>query len=129
MKKTLICIVMIIMIASCDKNEGEGGLATIRGRVLVKEYNSTFTVLQDTYYAQDEDVFIIYGDEKSVSDRVRTTYDGWFEFRFLRPGRYEVYCYSKDSTLQTLAEIPVIREVQINGRKEVVEVEEMVVLK
>lgn len=119
----------LLIISGCSKVEGVGGLATIRGRVLVKEYNSTFTVLQDTYYAQDEEVFIIYGDEKSVGDRVRTRYDGWFEFPYLRTGHYQVYAYSKDSTLQTLAEIPVIREVEINGRKDLIEVEEMVILK
>lgn len=119
----------LLLTAGCEKPEGEGGLATIRGRVLVKDYDKTYTILEDTYYAQDEDVFIIYGDEKSVGDRVRTTYDGWFEFPWLRPGTYQVYAYSKDSTLQTLAKIPVIREVEITDRKQIVEVEEIVIFK
>lgn len=129
--KMMVIVVILIglTVLSCAKTEGEGGLATIRGRILVKEYNSTFTILQDTYYAQDQDVFIIYGDAKMVSDRARTTYDGWFEFRNLRPGSYQVYCYSKDSTLQTLAKIPVISNVLITGKKEVVELEEMVIFK
>lgn len=117
------------LVMGCSKVEGEGGLATIRGRVLVKEYNSTFTLLQDTYYAQDEDVFIIYGNNKVVGDRVRTTYDGWYEFTYLNPGVYQVYCYSKDSTLQTLAKIPVIRDVLITGRKDIIELDEMVIFK
>lgn len=120
---------LLVFPMACAKTEGEGGLATIRGRVLVKEYNSTFTVLQEEYYVGDEDVFIIYGDGKRVDDRERTTFDGWFEFRYLRPGNYTVYAYSKDSTLQTNAKIPVIREVTINGRKDVVEVEELVIFK
>jgi hypothetical protein len=53
----LLAALMIIPVA-CAKTEGEGGLATIRGRVLVKEYNSTFTVLLEEYYGYDEDVFI-----------------------------------------------------------------------
>ncbi len=124
---TAIITLAVILLVGCEKPEGEGGLATIRGRVLVKDYNSTFTQLLDTYYAQDEEVYIIYGEDKAVGDRVRTSYDGWFEFAFLRPGKYKVYAYSKDSTLQTLAKIPVIRDVVITTRKEVVETEEIVV--
>jgi hypothetical protein len=128
-KRLIISLLVVMLFASCSKNEGSGGTATIRGRVLVKEYNSTFTILKDTYYGQDEDVFIIYGDEKVVGERVRTTYDGYYEFRWLRPGSYQVYCYSKDSTLQTLAKIPVIRDVMIDDKKDVVEVEEMIIFK
>jgi hypothetical protein len=124
----LLAALMIIPVA-CAKTEGEGGLATIRGRVLVKEYNSTFTVLLEEYYGYDEDVFITFGDGKKVDGRERTTYDGWFEFRYLRPGNYKVYAYSKDSSLQTGAKIPVIREVTITGRKEMVELEELVIFK
>jgi hypothetical protein len=130
--QSLIIVVLLttsLLVLSCAKSEGEGGLATIRGRVLVKEYNGTFTILKDTYYAQDEDVFIIYGDAKMVSDRARTTYDGWFEFRNLRPGSYQVYCYSNDSTLQTLAKIPVISHVLITGKKELIMLDEMVIFK
>ncbi|HRZ42085.1 MAG TPA: hypothetical protein P5228_05210 [Bacteroidales bacterium] len=129
--RNLTAIVLILatltIVPGCEKPEGEGGLATIRGRVLVKHYNSSFNILEETYYAQDEDVFIIYGDEKSVGDRVRTTYDGWFEFPWLRPGKYMVYAYSKDSTLQTQAKIPVIREVEITDTKQQVEVPEIVI--
>jgi len=125
----IVMALWVILAGSCAKTEGEGGLATIRGRVLVKEYNSTFTVLQEEYYGPDEDVYIIYGDGKKVADREHTTYDGWFEFRYLRPGNYTVYAYSKDSTMQTNAKIPVIREVQITGRKEVVFLDELVIFK
>lgn len=124
--KLLISAFLVFSMA-CTKTEGEGGLATIKGRVLVKEYNATFTLLEDTYYAQDEDVFILYGDEQSIGDRVKTSYDGWFEFNYLRPGNYQVYCYSKDSSLQTMAKIPIVRDVLITGRKEVVEVDEMII--
>jgi len=130
-KAVVLCLFAPLMVLSfsCAKTEGEGGLATIRGRVLVKEYNSTFTVLQEEYYGYDEDVFIIFGDGKKVDGRERTTYDGWFEFRYLRPGNYRVYAYSKDSTLQTGAKIPVILEVTITGRKEVVELDELIIFK
>jgi hypothetical protein len=124
---TFLFATCIMLLAGCEKSEGVGGLATIRGRVLVKDYNNTFTVLQDTYYAQDEEVYIIYGDEKTVGDRVNTTYDGYFEFTYLRPGDYTVYVYSKDSTLQTLAKVPVIQKVEIASRKELVELGDMII--
>ena len=120
-------ISLAIIVTSCAKEEGVGGLASIRGRIFVKEYNSTFTVLKDSYYAQDESVYIVYGDDVSYADKVNTNYDGWFEFQYLRPGKYKVYCYSKDSTLQTLAKIPIIEEVEITARKQSILLDEMVI--
>jgi len=75
------------------------------------------------YPAPDEDVFIIYDGDRSYSQRIRTNYDGVYEFKYLRPGDYTIYAYSKDSTLTLPQEIyPVIREVTIDKNKQSVEV-------
>jgi hypothetical protein len=50
-----------------------------------------------TYPAADEDVYIQYGDHVSPDDKVQTNYDGEFEFLYLRPGKYTVYVFSKDT--------------------------------
>jgi len=99
------------------------------GKVLVRQYNASFTILQEEYYAQDEDVYIIYGDDITFGDRTRTCYDGTYEFKYLRPGTYTIYAYSKDSTFQTNSMIPVIREMTISKNHEVVEVPEIIILK
>lgn len=131
MKKTYfivsICLTLLLSVSSCKKEAGSGGTSSIYGKVFAKNYNSTFTVLQEQYYAQDVDVYIIYGDDKSYSDRVRTSYDGTYEFKYLRKGIYHIYAYSIDSTLQTNAFIPVIRDVEITKNQQENEASEIVI--
>jgi hypothetical protein len=129
MKKAIIVAILLpflfISLQSCKKEAGSGGSSSIYGKVKVKDYNDTFTTLLEEYYAQDVDVFIVYGDDKSYSDHNRTGYDGTYEFKYLRPGDYKIYVYSKDSSLQTNAMIPIIKEVTISKNKEEVEVPEI----
>jgi len=122
-------VILSFMMASCKKEPGSGGTSSIYGKVYAKDYNSTFTVFLEGYYAQDEDVYIIYGDDKSFSDRVRTNYDGTFEFKYLRKGTYHIYTYSKDSTLQTNAMIPVITDVEITKNNQDIPTNDLVIFK
>ena len=118
----------VFLMTACKKDAGSGGSSSISGKVYVKDYNSTFTVLQDEYFGQEIDVYILYGDEKSVGDRVRTSYDGTFEFKYLRKGIYHVFAYSKDSTLQTNAMIPIIKDIEITKNGEIIETPQITVL-
>ncbi len=122
----LLMLILVFHI-SCKKEAGEGGKSSIYGKVFVKEYNSTFTVLKEEYYGPDIWVYIIYGDNKDYNDRIKTSYDGTYEFKYLRPGNYTVYTYSKDSTLQTNAPVPVHREVVIPKQKQDVEVTDLII--
>jgi hypothetical protein len=130
-KHIFIGILLPAMIAltmvSCEKEPGTGGKSSIYGKVLVKEYNSTFTTLQETYYGPGIWVYIIYGDNRDYSDRIQTGFNGTWEFKYLRPGTYKVYALSKDSTLQTNALIPVIREAEIPTKKQDIEVPDLVI--
>ncbi len=126
--KLLALIFVSIMILSCSKEPGEGGNSSINGSIWVKNYNSTFTVLNNEYEGTDQYVYLIYGDGLSYSDRVKTNYEGVFEFKYLRPGKYTLYVYSKDSTLQSPSgQIPVIKEVEITDKHEELEVPEFVI--
>ncbi|HOW30793.1 MAG TPA: hypothetical protein PLP88_04445 [Bacteroidales bacterium] len=124
----LVAAIMLLMSVSCEKDPGEGGNSTIYGKVWVREYNSSFTYLQEEYYGQDEDVYIIYGDDKMYSDHVKTSYDGTYEFKYLRKGDYRIFAYSKDSTGTTNAKIPVIKDVTISNNNETVEVPRIVIV-
>ncbi|MEI6899861.1 MAG: hypothetical protein WCL00_08285 [Bacteroidota bacterium] len=106
----------ITILFSCKKDPGEGGTSSLFGKVYAKDYNSTFTVLQGEYYVPDKWVFIVYGDEKDYGNRIRTNYDGTYEFKYLRPGTYHIYVYSKDSTLQTNASVAVLKDVTISSQ-------------
>jgi hypothetical protein len=122
----LICL---LFISACKKEEGDGGTSSIQGKVYAKYYNKSFTVLADSAYAPDVDVYIIYGDEVSFGDRIRTSYDGTYEFKYLRNGSYQVYAYSRDSTgayngqsNQYSPNVAIIKQVEITKHKQTVEV-------
>lgn len=95
MKKIILGISLLsLTLGACTKTEGTGGAATISGTVTVEEYNS-FGTLLSTYPAQDQKVYIIYGnDDNVVDDDVSTSYDGAFEFKYLRQGSYTAFVYS-----------------------------------
>jgi hypothetical protein len=114
-------VLILFLSFSCKKEPGPGGKSTVYGKVFVKEYNSTFTVLEEEYYGPNIWVYIIYGDDRDYGDRIRTSYDGTYEFKYLRPGTYHIYVYSKDSTLQTNALVPVIQDIDIPGKKQDIE--------
>ena len=122
-------LILALVLLSCSKEAGTGGNSSIYGKVFVKDYNSTYTQLNETYYGQDEDVYLIYGNDRSYSDHTKTSYNGSYEFKYLRPGDYHIYCYSEDSTLQSNAMIPIIRDVTIDKKKQEVEVPEIVIFK
>lgn len=112
---------MLLLNSSCQKEPGIGGDASIRGSVFVQHFNSTFTQFISEYPGADVYVYLIFGNDISYSKRIKTTFDGQFEFKFLYEGDYTVYAYSIDSTL-TIAGgiIPVTQEIAITGRKQTV---------
>ena len=111
------------LVVSCKKTPGDGGLATIRGNV-VEEIRFVLTnpaTYATEYPAPDEDVWIVYGDNVSPNERVRTNYDGEFEFQVLRPGEYTIYVYSNDTTGATDVapdRMPVIKKITIDERRQ-----------
>ena len=125
----VIFLALFFAVSGCKKEAGEGGNSSISGKVYVRDYNTTFIVLQYEYYGPDVDVYIIYGDDKSYSERIRTSYDGTYEFKYLRPGKYHIYAYSKDSTLQTSSEIAKLVDVEISDKKQEVTAPLITILK
>lgn len=119
----------LFLFTACSKEPGTGGSSSLYGKVHVHDYNSTFTVLQGEYDAQDADVYIVYGDEtKSYSDRTRTNPDGVYEFKYLRPGKYTIYVYSKDSTLASPSGTVAIQQtVEITKKNQETEVPEILI--
>lgn len=131
-RTTSFLLVLLSLFAgtSCEKEAGEGGNATIYGKIIAHDYNAEFTDLKGIYPAADEDVFIIYGNDRSFSQRIRTNYKGVYEFKYLRPGDYTIYAYSKDSTLTLASGIyAVVKNVTVKTNKQTVEAEEMRIFK
>lgn len=107
------------------KDANSGGTARIKGRVYVKNYNSTFTRLNESYYAAGEDVYIVYGNSPVYNDKIKTSYDGSFEFNKLRKGSYKIFVWSKDSTRLNAGKVPAEQAVEINARGQQVTLSEL----
>ncbi len=122
-----IIIIALALIASCKKPEGQGGRATIKGKLLIRNYNNGFNILQDTFYVAGENVFIIYGNQTSVGDNVKTGPDGSFQFEYLRKGKYKIFVTSKDKQNPSFTgTISVIKEAEITTNKQIVDVGDIV---
>lgn len=102
-----LALIAGLVIASCKKPAGEGGRASIKGKIWVENYNTlgpypggAYT-LKGEFAGADEDVYIIYGDDVSYGNKVKSGTDGVFEFKYLRKGEYKIYVKSKDTTRQS----------------------------
>jgi hypothetical protein len=129
----LVMFLSLMSFTACEKGAGDGGTSTIRGKVWIREYNKTFTIQKTPdYLAQDLQVYIIYGDDDIYSDNFKTNYDGMFEFKYLREGKYKVFVYSKDSTFDynNTSQMKVVsRDAEITSKNQTIVVPDMVVLK
>lgn len=130
MIRVAICLIIVSFFYSCKKREeGPNGQATIKGKIYVKDYNSSFSRVNDQYYGAKEDVFIIYGDEDIYGDNMETHFDGTYEFKNLTEGTYTIYSYTEDTTLKTSNLLPVIKTVEITKKNQTIEVEDIVIAK
>jgi hypothetical protein len=127
----LSLIVLGSLIAlSCKKPAGEGGKASIKGSLWAEDWNGSFTIKNGEYAAYDEDVYIIYGDDVDYSDKTKSNYNGEFEFKYLRKGKYKIYVYSKDKTLTSPSgEVSIIQEVEITEKKQVFTIDKITIYK
>jgi len=112
---------LVISLFSCTKDEGVGGKATIRGKVIIQDYNDDFSIMLSEYNAAEEDVYIIYGNDVTFGDQVETNYDGTFEFRYLLPGDYSIFIYSEDSSANLLYDTVVIKNITISKKDDIVD--------
>jgi hypothetical protein len=112
---------------SCKKVAGEGGSSTIKGVVVEKKLNSVGNVIA-SYPIADEDVYIIYGEEGNFyDDRIRTSFDGSFEFRYLQPGKYRVFAYSECPSCPSGVKEE-LKTVEITGKKSTIDMDTIYIL-
>jgi hypothetical protein len=128
--KIIVFVLISLSFFSCKKQPGEGGFASIEGKVYVKDYDESYTIVTAEYYLPSETVYIIYGDGTEVANTVKTSYDGSFKFNYLRKGTYKIFVLSEDSTKPFLA-VPKeeLVKVTITKRKEKVVLNDFVIIK
>lgn len=127
-----LAILSLFVLASCKKEAGPGGRATVKGKVYAYDWDNTQLFLVSKGYSSDERVAIIYGDNMAVGNDVRTSIDGSFEFKYLNKGHYKVFVNSLDTTYKIKGNdtyIPVVREFDITDAKQTVTLEEFVINK
>jgi hypothetical protein len=119
---------LLIFTSSCKKPEGQGGTSSIKGKILVEDWNKSFTVKNGEYPGYDTDVYIIYGNDVNYGDKTKANYNGEFEFKYLQKGKYKVYVYSKDKTLQSVSgDVSIVKDVEVTKKKQIVEVEQITI--
>lgn len=106
-------------LSSCRKGSGPGGKATITGTIYEYNYNSEYTIIQGEYLKGDHDVYLQYDGGNTYDEKTSTHYNGVFEFKYLLPGKYTVYTYSKDTLASTPGDIVILREVEIEKKETV----------
>lgn len=120
------CLILI----SCAKQEGEGGLASIEGVVMIQNVNPLLEKVGDLHRATDKKVFISYGNNEFVDNDVSTSPEGKFIFNYLTPGDYSVFVYSDDTTLYNSAENMVIKkQISIKDKKEKAKLDTIIIYK
>ena len=149
MKKIIFASTALISIIflSCNKGPGEGGKATITGKIWILNYKTTnavatlpkggFYALESQYYGQDENVYIVYGDAQGVSNSVKSDYKGRFTFNYLRPGKYIVYALTRDTSYFPIngsgsnynKKVGVLVNVEINSKKQVLTMDSIIIMK
>lgn len=133
-KWLIFSISLLLFIIGCKKPEGKGGNSSIKGKVTLRKYNPSNQTFSLIYPAKDVDVYIIYGNDISYGDRIRTDYEGDFEFKYLRKGKYTIYVYSVDTIVYKgppanpkAEEIAVIKQVTITKNKQTVDAGEFII--
>jgi len=122
-KLKLLVLALASILFSCSKTSGTGGRSTIKGIIMVKNINILGTIV-DTYQAQDEDVFIVYGNQNNTyDDDISTSHDGSFEFNYLNPGDYEIFLYSECINCAQGQDSLILKPVTIENSNEIVEID------
>ncbi|MEY3236096.1 MAG: hypothetical protein RI883_197 [Bacteroidota bacterium] len=123
MKKIIsisLVLVSILLFNSCKKVEGQGGGSTIKGIIYEQKYSLVGTLVAE-YPAVEKDVYIIYGSGNTFyNDRIKTSYDGSFEFNYLEEGDYTVFVY-EDSNTEPSGTNTVIVTTKISVKKSTVD--------
>ena len=116
---------ILILFTCCSKSAGVGGNSSIKGKVIVNNIN----ILGDTlniYDAQDHEVFIIYGTTNNThDDKIETSFDGSFEFKYLNVGEYTLYTYSDCLDCPKGKDSVISFNISIDQRKDLIEIEDI----
>jgi hypothetical protein len=122
-----VLISIATILASCEKEPGEGGLATIQGKVWGRDLdNDGFVKTQGYLGGVRVYIGVDDGARSDYFETVRTSYDGTYTFPFLRKGDYRVWVFSRCDTC-VLEDTVRLQTATIRERKQTVTLPDMTV--
>lgn len=122
---TLLGLLIVILLSSCTKEAGFGGLANITGKVYAKDYTPA-GIIEAEGYTADMKVVISVEGSGVVLDEVRTDVNGSYKFENLRKGKYQVWSFTECDKC-TNNETPVIKSAEITDKKENLVLEDILI--
>ena len=126
LKKIILPILLFTLILiGCKHEEGKGGLATIKGKVYGKDFNSNGDLVSENYIG-DVNVYISKHGETAYFDDLNTSYDGSFEFNFLYPGKYDIWVFG-DCDSCNWDQVYELITVEIPDKRSVITVEDIII--
>ncbi len=130
--KLLLISVMTLNLSSCQKPAGPGGRASIIGKVYSYDFDNTQRYILSKGYCPGESVYICYGNNSFVGKDVKTSTDGSFKFLYLNKGHYKVFVNSLDTSIKVkgnATKYAVIREFDITGSKQTINLDDLIINK
>lgn len=125
---SLVFLSTLPLLNGCKK-EGIGGDGKIQGYLHVHKWNATFTQFIGEYPGKDQYVYIVYGDHYGYDKRIKTDYNGNFEFPFLYKGDYTIYAYSRDSAyVDASGTVAIVKKVSLTKNKQTINLDTLLIL-
>lgn len=122
----------LVFLTACEKEPGEGGTATIMGKIKIQDVNDSTGEFQgDPYDAPDYNVYIIYGEGTIPDDDTKTSFDGSYQFNYLYKGPYIIFAYSEcDDTFSNCpsGQEPKMDTIEITQKGETYEIPTIIVI-
>jgi len=118
----------VLLVVSCSKEPGSGGLAIIEGQLYENQYDPLGTSYKSKVAVGDRNIYLKYGDNTTYDDRADTDASGKYSFKNLQKGDYKVFAFSDCSSCPTgIDEVEV--NVEISDKKGVTNADDISVVK
>lgn len=117
MTKKIVLLVFIAMgLLSCSHDEGQGGLASISGKIYGMDYNSNGILVSQGYLGGVK-VYISKHGDTNYFDSTDSAYDGSFKFNYLYKGTYDLWAFG-DCDSCSFDQIYVLKTIEITDKKQ-----------